>query len=58
MSREYIVSIALLVAALLKVFGIQMESGVLEGLIAGVAALYLAIRRYKRGDITIVGSKK
>jgi len=43
---------------LLKVFGVEFESGVLEGLVVGVLALWIAINRYQRGDINIVGAKR
>jgi len=58
MSNEYVASIVLLGGALLKIFGVEMDSGVLEGLVAGVLALWVAIRRYQKGDITIVGVRK
>ena len=58
MSSEYIVSLALLAGAVLKMFKVELESGVLEGLIAGVVALFLAIRRHSKGDITALGVRK
>ena len=58
MSQEYILAIALLIGSILKIFKIELESGVLEGIIAGLATLWIAVRRFKKGDITIVGSRK
>ena len=58
MSREYSISIALVAGSLLKVFGIELESGVLEGLVLGVAALVLAVLRKSRGDINALGFRK
>jgi hypothetical protein len=58
MSKEYVFSIVLLLGGLLKIFGIEIDNSALEGLIGGCIALYIAIRRYKRGDINIVGARK
>ena len=58
MSQEYTASIILIIGAGLKMFGIEFESQALEGLIGGLLALWIAIRRYKQGDITLVGSRK
>lgn len=57
MSKEYTLALALVAASVLKVFGIELESGVLEGLIAGVVALGIAFFRHSKGDINIVGAK-
>ena len=59
MSSEYVSAIVLVVAAILKIFGIyELPSGTLEGVVGGVIALFIAIKRHARGDITIVGSRK
>lgn len=58
MSQEYVAAVVLFLGAILKVFGIDLESGVLEGLVAGGLALWIAIRRKQRGDINILGVKK
>lgn len=57
-SQEYIGAIVILVISVLKGFGIELGSGVVEGLVVGVIALWVAIRRHSRGDITIVGARK
>ncbi len=58
MSQEYIIALALLVGSILKIFGIELENKTLESVIASVATLWIAIRRYQKGDINIVGAKK
>ena len=58
MSQEYVLSAALVLASVLKIFGVEIENGVLEGLIAGVAALWIAFRRLQKGDITPLGVRK
>lgn len=57
-SQEYTGAIAILLYSVLKGFGIELESGVLEGIITGVIALWIAIRRVNRGDITVAGVRK
>jgi len=57
-SQQYITAVVLLLGALLKVFGVEFESGVLEGLIVGVLALWIAIRRFQKKDINLVGVRK
>jgi hypothetical protein len=58
MSQEYIGAIVLIIGAVLKFFRIEIPNESVEGLIAGLIAIYIAYRRYKRGDITIVGARK
>ena len=59
MSQEYIGALALLLMSVLKIFGVELENGVLEGTIAGVIALWVAIRRKmdKNRPITITGAR-
>lgn len=56
-SREYLVAVALLLGATLKVFGIELEDSAVEGLVVGVGALLIAIFRKKKGDINIFGAR-
>lgn len=58
MSQEYVLSIVLILGGVLKVFGIEIENSALEGLIGGVIALWIAIRRVSKGDITPLGFRK
>lgn len=57
-SKEYIGSLAIVVISLLKAFGVEIESDVVTGIITGGIALYVAYRRFKRGDITLGGTRK
>jgi len=57
-SQEYIAAIALILISVLKVFGIEIENQTIEALIAGVLALWIAIRRKSKGDITALGFRK
>ena len=56
-STEYIGAIALVIYGVLKGFGIELENGVLEGILTGAIALVIAIRRKMKGDINILGAK-
>jgi cadmium resistance protein CadD (predicted permease) len=58
LSQEYIGAIALLVVSLLQAFGIVVEQNAIVGIISGVLAVWVAVRRYQKGDITVLGGKK
>jgi hypothetical protein len=57
MSKEYTLAIALVVGGILKAFGIEIDNNALEGIIFGGAALVIAILRYRKGDINVLGAK-
>lgn len=58
MSQEFLGAIALVAYGVLKAFGIELENGVLEGILSGVVALWIAYRRHSKGDITPLGFRK
>ena len=58
LSQEYLGAIVLLIGAVLKIFKIEIPNENIEGLIAGIIALWIAIRRYSKGDIKISGVRK
>jgi len=58
MSQEYIASIVLLIGAVLHFFNINLASDTITTIVAGLLALWVAIRRYQRGDITLAGARK
>ena len=58
MSQEYLLALVLVLGSILKAFGIEIENDVLEGIIAGGVALWIAIRRYQKGDINLGGVRK
>ena len=57
MSQEYIGALVILVVSVLKIFGIQVASDSINGIVVGVVALWIAFRRYQKGDITVVGKR-
>ena len=56
-STEYLGAVVILIASVLKMFGIEMESDAIQGLILGAVALFVAVRRKMRGDIDVLGRK-
>lgn len=58
MSHEYISAAVILLVSILKIFKIELGNEEATGLVTGLLALYVAFRRYQKGDITIVGAKK
>lgn len=58
MSQEFLGAVTLLLYGVLKAFGIQLENGVLEGILTGLVALYVAFRRHAKGDISVLGVRK
>ena len=56
-SKEYVGAIAILIVSVLKMFQIEIESSVIEGLVVGLVALFVAISRHAKGDITVAGAK-
>jgi hypothetical protein len=58
MSQEYIGALALLIVSALRTFGIDIASDAIMGILTGVVALWIAIRRYQKGDITLAGARR
>jgi uncharacterized membrane protein len=58
MSHEYIGAIVILVGGILKAFGIEIGNDSIEGILTGIIALYIAIRRFQKGDISVLGKRK
>jgi hypothetical protein len=58
MSQEYILSLVLVLGGVLKLLGVEIDNSALEGLVGGVIALWIAIRRFSKGDINVIGAKR
>lgn len=56
-SHEYIGAIVILIVSIFKLFNIEVASDAITGLITGIAAVWIAIRRYQKGDINLLGMK-
>ena len=57
-SQQYVGAIVILVVSLLKIFGVEIANEAITGIVTGVIAIWIAIRRHNVGDITLTGSKK
>ena len=56
-SQEYIGALALVLISILKIFNLEIPSDAITGIITGGIAIYIAFRRLKKGDITLLGRK-
>lgn len=56
-SQQYVGSIVILLISLLKVFKIDIGNEELTAIITGVIALWVAVKRFQKGDINMAGVK-
>lgn len=57
-SQEYVSALAILLVAILKGFNIEVGNDAISGIITGVLAVWIAFRRYSKGDISLGGVRK
>lgn len=58
MSQQYIGSLVILLVSVLKIFKIELGNDEVTAIVTGIVAIWVAIRRYQQGDITVVGARK
>lgn len=58
MSPTYLSSLAVLIVSVLGILKIQVAQEDILPIITGIAALIILVRRYKIGDLNIIGQKK
>jgi hypothetical protein len=58
LSQEYIGAAVLLLGAVLKLFKVEIDNGALEAVLAGAVSAWIMFRRYKKGDISVMGARK
>lgn len=58
MSQEFLGAIGILIVGLLQIFGIIIPQDAVVGIITGVLAIWVAIRRHSKGDITPLGFRR
>lgn len=58
MSQEYISAVAILLVSVLGLFKIQVGNDVITAFITGLLGLWVAVRRFQKGDITMGGVRK
>lgn len=58
MSNEYVSAIVILLVTIMKLIGIEVANDAITGVVTGLLAVWIAFKRYQKGDITIGGVKK
>lgn len=57
-SQEYLGAIVILLVQVLKLFGVELAAEEVTTIVTGVVALWVAIARFKKGDINMGGVKQ
>lgn len=57
-SHEYVGAIVIVIVSLLKAFGVDIGNEEVTTIVTGFVALWIAIRRFSKGDVTLGGLKK
>lgn len=57
-SQEYISALAILLVSILKAFGVNIGNDEVVTILTGALALWVAVRRYNKGDIKMSGVRK
>lgn len=58
LSQEYISALAILLVSILKGLGVNIGNDEIISILTGVLALWVAVRRYQKGDIKMSGVRK
>lgn len=58
MSQEYTGALVILLVSILKLFKVELGNEEVTTIVTGFVALWVAIRRYSKGDITVGGTRK
>lgn len=62
MSQTYIATIVSILSVVLPYFGVKTTSeevnSVVQAIVVAVMGIWIMIRRYKQGDINVLGAKK
>ena len=57
-SQEYLGAIVILLVQVLKMFGIELANEEVTSIVTGAVALWVAVRRFQKGDISLGGVKQ
>ena len=57
-SQEYIGALVIVLISLLKVFNIEIGSDVVTAIVTGLVGIWVAYRRYQKGDISLGGVRR
>ena len=57
-SQTYVSALAIILVSLLGLFKVEIGNEVITALLTGILGVWVAIRRYKQGNIQISGVRK
>lgn len=57
MSQEYSASLVILLMSVLKLLKVDIAESEVTAIVTGLLALWVAIRRFQKGDINIFGAR-
>ena len=57
-SQEYIGALVIVLISLLKAFNIEIGSDVVTAIVTGLVGIWVAYRRYQKGDISLGGVRR
>lgn len=57
-SNEYIGAIVILLVQVLRVFGVELAESEVTTIVTGIVALWVAVKRFQKGDISLSGVKQ
>jgi len=57
-SQEYLGAIVILLVQVLSLFGVELANEEVTNIVTGFVALYVAVKRYSKGDISMGGVKQ
>ena len=58
MSQEYIAALAIVIVGVLKLFKVDIGTAEVSQILTAGLGIWIMIRRYQRGDITLTGIRK
>lgn len=56
-SQEFIGALVIVLVSVLKIFGVELGSDLVTAIVTGLLAIYVAYRRFTKGDITPLGRR-
>lgn len=57
-SQQYLGALTILLVSGLKLFGVELATEEVTTIVTGLLALWVAIRRFSKGDVTPMGAIK
>lgn len=57
-SREYTGALVIVIISVLKAFGVELGTEEVTAIVTGAVAVFVAVARYRKGDVTLSGTRK